>query len=546
MRTDIVKTYKDIHSWVGIVSGLCLFIAFYAGALTMFEQPIQRWASPPVDLPAPVALDETPDLVAATLAEHPETARAYRIHLTTGPEAPARVSWDVGGSREHGPDAVYGTSFNEAGELVTARIDASPVGQLIDVLHQQVGLPFDHEIAMPIMGGISLLYAIALVSGVIVIIPSLAKDMFNLRLGRNLKRMWLDVHNALGIFSLPFHIIMALTAVIFAFHDQIYDIQGRVLYEGDIAAQWAQDEHTRPAFDPQTPYMAPAALVARFAEQAPGLTVTTLEYRRTPDGHVMGRLMGHDARHGMRGPTYGLAEFDAYSGDITDADYLPGHQEGWVAVVTSFFALHFGNFGGPPVRWGYFLFGLAGAFLFYSGNLIWIESRRKRLTKRHGARAQSLSTRILGALTIGVALGSVAGMSLTIAAAKLLPGWVGGLRAAHTWIYYLTFLAAVGWAFWRGAGRGGADLLWLCAATTLLIPLVSLAGLASGGAGPWNWSGPLLLVDLVAVVGALAFASFAMITRSRALNGPADSVWSARGIADAETAGDVAGDGQTG
>ena len=42
IRTDIVKMYKDIHTWVGIVSGLCLFIAFYAGALTMFEGPIQR------------------------------------------------------------------------------------------------------------------------------------------------------------------------------------------------------------------------------------------------------------------------------------------------------------------------------------------------------------------------------------------------------------------------------------------------------------------------------------------------------------------------
>lgn len=36
MRTDIVKTYKDVHSWVGIIAGLALFIAFYAGAITMF------------------------------------------------------------------------------------------------------------------------------------------------------------------------------------------------------------------------------------------------------------------------------------------------------------------------------------------------------------------------------------------------------------------------------------------------------------------------------------------------------------------------------
>ena len=47
MPTDVVKMYKEVHGWVGILSGLCLFIAFYAGALTMFELPLQRWASPP-------------------------------------------------------------------------------------------------------------------------------------------------------------------------------------------------------------------------------------------------------------------------------------------------------------------------------------------------------------------------------------------------------------------------------------------------------------------------------------------------------------------
>src|SRR3546814_7457542 len=81
---------------------------------------------------------------------------------------------------------------------------------------------------MPIMGGIALLYAVAIVSGVICLLPSLVKDLFALRFGKNLKRMWLDLHNVLGLFSLPFHIIMALTSVVFAFHDQFYDEQDAV------------------------------------------------------------------------------------------------------------------------------------------------------------------------------------------------------------------------------------------------------------------------------------------------------------------------------
>jgi hypothetical protein len=42
MRTDVIKTYKDVHSWVVIIAGLAQFVAFYAGAITMFEGPLNR------------------------------------------------------------------------------------------------------------------------------------------------------------------------------------------------------------------------------------------------------------------------------------------------------------------------------------------------------------------------------------------------------------------------------------------------------------------------------------------------------------------------
>jgi uncharacterized iron-regulated membrane protein len=52
------------------------------------------------------------------------------------------------------------------------------------------------------------------------------------------------------------------------------------------------------------------------------------------------------------------------------------------------------------VQWLYFLLGLGGAFLFYSGNLLWIESRRKRRQVEQG-RAQLVMARA----TVGICLG---------------------------------------------------------------------------------------------------------------------------------------------
>ena len=230
----------------------------------------------------------------------------------------------------------------------------------------------------------------------------------------------------------------------------------------------------------------------------------------------------------MRAPTYGRAELDTRTGAITKADYMPGRQGPWFAAVTSFFTLHFGSFGGAPVRWSYFLLGLAGALLFYSGNLLWIESRRRK-ERKAGAVTQTRATRILASLTVGVPLGCVAGISLTIAAAKWLPADRADLAAWHSRIYYLVFAAAVGWALLRCAARSGSELLWAAAGATAAIPLTTI--LSPALAHGWSHPGASRLVDLVAILGAAGFATMARAARRRAVAGPRDSVWAAPAIA---------------
>lgn len=521
MRTDVVRTYKDIHSWVGIVSGIALFIAFYAGAITMFEEPLRRWASPPTSLPGPPALEATPQLLTAVLAKFPEAAAQYTVHVQTSPDQPARVSWPLGAPREHAATVRMGASLDEHGELVAEQLHPAQVAEVIDVLHQQVGLPFEHEVSMPIMGLIALLYTVALVSGIIALLPSLAKDVFALRLGHNLKRMWLDVHNALGLFSLPFHLVMALTAVVFAFHDQFYAAQEELIYQGQLDQQWAQGRANLPDQASDSPPLAPAALLERVTAQLPGLQVHEFAYRHLPNGAQVVNVVGSDTRHPMRAPTFGFATADPQSGTVLQTDYLPGHQQGWARLVSNFFALHFGSFGGLPMRWAYYVLGLAGAFVFYSGNLLWIEARRKRAARHGKLLPQTRASHVMATLSVGLCLGSISGISATLAAAHWLSAGMNGLYGWHQSVFYGVLLACCVWAWRRGAARGAVDLLWVAAATTLLIPLSSVLR-----AAPARWQPDMLPVDLTALLGALLYARIAWYTRQRVRNGGRDSVWS--------------------
>lgn len=236
IRNDVIKVYKDVHIWVGILSGLMLFIAFYAGAITMFEKPLERWATPPSSLAAPPPLAGAEVLLQAVLAEHPQAAKNYLIIIEPTVDAPARVIWrEPGKSRRQFTE--FGASFADDGSLQVEQLRKAPVAQLVDTLHQLVGLPFPDALARPIMGAVALLYAVALVSGLIIFLPTLAKDLLAMRIGHNIKRLWMDVHNALGVVSLPFHVVMALTCVVFAFHDEFYDVQGAVVYEQGVPWQ---------------------------------------------------------------------------------------------------------------------------------------------------------------------------------------------------------------------------------------------------------------------------------------------------------------------
>lgn len=524
IRNDIIKVYKDVHIWVGILSGLMLFVAFYAGAITMFEKPLQRWATPPSTLAPAPSLQDAPKLVAATIAAHPRAAEHYIVQVETTADAPARMLWRERGARRR-EFTEYASSFSADGSLQVERRPQAPVAQLVDTLHQKVGLPLPDTAAHMVMGSVALLYAVALLSGLIILLPTLTKDLFALRISKNIKRMWLDVHNALGLVSLPFHLVMALTSVVFAFHDQFYDAQDAVVYPQPI--QWGDEAH--PARPADARMLSPQQLLQRVHEQVPELKVDAFTFERE-DGQPHVHVQGLDVRHGTRARTFVSAGIDPYSGEVEMSE-LPGHQDGWDTAVNTFFMAHFGSFGGNPVRWMYLLLGLGGAVLFYTGNLLWVESRRKKQRSADPVR-QSLPARVLGCLTVGVSLGCVAGVSATIAATKWLPQHVQNVAAWHEGIYYAVFLAVVGWAFLRGSAQAACELLWLCAVLTLLIPLGGVAG-ALGIAGSWHHGGAGWAVDATALLAVPVFVLIARHSRRRALGGHTDSVWSAQGLASA-------------
>lgn len=545
LRADLVQLYRDVHSWVGIVAGIFLFVAFYAGAVTMFEEPLQSWASAPVALPPPVSLEQTPLLLEKALAAYPEARDDYTIAVTPDDAQRGRLTWDgSGGQVHHGPTQSMAAGLDGQGNLVVVPKTPSEAAHFVDVLHQQVGLPLPHTQAMVLMGAVALLYAVALVSGVIAYLPALMKTLFAVRLGQSVRKRWLDVHNLLGLFSLPFHLVMAISSVVFAFHGQIFAVE-HMLFPGSSTGQHggqhggmhggghgggghagghggasgvgapsvtgAASASSIPVSLPapvpvSVPVLAPTEILAIMAQRAPGFVPEVLNYMQLGHGKDVVRVFGHDVRYPTRGPTGGFVVLNSHTGAVQSGEYMPGHQPAKFAIVTTFFALHFGSFGGTSVRWGYVVLGLAGAFLFYTGNQLWIVSRRRR-ERESGLVVETRGTKLLAALTSGCTTGCVAGISAVFCAVPLLP--YGGTYGAVSAVYYSMFCVFVVAAFCLPGQRGIRLLLAAAGGVTACVPLM----LCLHGAHLLRTPEGLGVALMAALLSVFLFASAAKHTR---------------------------------
>jgi uncharacterized iron-regulated membrane protein len=204
------------------------------------------------------------------------------------------------------------------------------------------------------------------------------------------------------------------------------------------------------------------------------------------------------------------------SGVVAGSQYA-GSRDANHAIGSTIYGLHFGTYGGLALRWAYFALGLCGAAMVFTGNLIWIEARRKR----HVA-MQPRAARNIARLTVGVCIGTCVGLAVAFVGARCLPG-IGANR-----VFGIAFALSLVHCAWRAPIFAARDLLMAAAVASASIVVAD----AVLGAGDWLHAvaqndGAPRGVDLVAAAAALLFTYGALIVHRRAKRGATTGVWAA-------------------
>jgi len=489
VKPAILQRFAHLHAWVGLVAGFALFVAFYAGAITVFHQPLQQWADPHPS--GATTLDDAQRLLDTVLARHDEARQHVGMTFPGYELAQPTAYWQAGdGSwRFATPGAVDGSTRHPGASLP----------ELVNSLHYTLGIPVA---GTWLMGLVSLLYGVALVSGVVIHLPRLAKGLFALRPGQPRKRFWQDAHNVVGVLGLPFHAMVAVTGAMLCLLFGAMLALNPLVYDGKLMAASVAAMDTAPTVD-QAGVPAPMASLAQWrsraiaAARAHGLDAfepSYLKLANAGDAHAVVEITGRSPR----ALGSGAVALDASSGAVL-AVQLPGARDANHATLAAAYALHFGDYGNRAIPWLYLLLGLTGAFVFYSGNLLWVASRRRGQREDRAAQAMARAT-------VGVCLGVCVAISAAAVAAQCLP-WLG-LDAARgeRWACFLTWALCALWASWRAPARATRELLWLAAIVTALAPMARSLAV---GDWPWHDAPAPLAINLGALALAAGFAALA-------------------------------------
>ena len=476
VASHLLKTHLPLHTWCGVVSALFLIVCFLAGALTLFLDDLNRWAAPPPPsvMPAPDARQQAQLL--DYMATHPEITTTFTLHLRTTADAPAPLSWERDGEQ-------FWATRDANGQWRRFSAPLPALGEVLDDLHRTAGIP--GAVGGYTMGVVAVLYALALISGTVLLLPRFKRQLFALRPEGGRRRAWLDLHNLLGLTALPFHLVIAITTAVFVFYAPLEQAMRALspAADTDVAEAAGQGE-----------LLPPATLLARAQAFAPALQAERMVFDALDDrAEALVVVLGGTATGGRR--LY--VALNPYGGALR---YRNSGGSFYHAASDAFAALHFGNYGGYPLRWLYFVLALAGAVLFYTGNLLWLGKR---------ARGERRDVQLLAALTVGTSCGAICGMATMLLTARfqpLLP--LAAETLAHA-SYYLPFLAANAYALRRGAGATAA---LLCVSIALLCAIPATTGLAAVG---WLPFVPRLLlpVDATALLLALTLYPFARKAR---------------------------------
>ena len=239
--------------------------------------------------------------------------------------------------------------------------------QLLLHLHTDLFAELPGELGLALMG---LLFVAAIISGVVLYGPFMQKlDFGMVRADRSPRLKWLDLHNLLGIVTLAWAFVVGVTGVINELSTPLFGLWRMTEVQAMLAPY--QDK-------PLPGQLSPAQAAYDTVQKAlPDMTIMSLVSPGNPFGSPHHYLLWTKGNTPLTSRLFTPVLVDAQTGQLTVIARLPWYLK----VLEVSRPLHFGDYGGMPLKILWALLDLITIVVLGSGLYLWF-ARRKTMEAR--------------------------------------------------------------------------------------------------------------------------------------------------------------------
>jgi len=478
-----------LHTWTGIVLGALLYVIFFTGTLSYFQDEISLWMKPELHASvAPASTELSAQVALASMARIAPDASTWTLSLPTERRTTVGASWRPPGQENAGRAGLKRAELDAAtGEQITPR-ETRGGGFLYRFHFELHSMP--RAVARWIVGIATMFMFVAIISGVITH-KKIFADLFTFR-PRKGQRSWLDAHNATAVLALPFHIVITFSGLLL-FMATLMPWAIESAYQGDRQAYNAerrgggvQAEQRAPrgprggrdgaSAQPVDLAAAIGPMLAQARQEWPGRSVGTITVNRPGKPNATVELREHGSESMVSRGASKRLRFDAASGKLQDSPPAPQPSTA-SAIFNVMVVAHLGDFAGPAVRWLLFLSGVMGTAMVGTGMVLWVVKRQPERRKLgHTPWGHHLVEKTNIAVIAGLAL-ATAGYFWSN---RLLPVEMAGRTGWEINAFFIVWLASLLHAIVRPARAAWIEQ---CIAASLLFALLPLLNPLTGGHG---------------------------------------------------------------
>lgn len=377
MKNATLRGWYQVHKWTSLICTLFLLLLCLTGLPLIFHHEIDHLLGHAVEPPPLSAGMEQQADVDAIVADAAARGEGDAVQfLSRDAEEPELLFVRLGETVDAAEASAFYTYDARTGDFLSAYPVNEGVMNVLFRLHYDLfaGLP-----GTLFLGFMGLLFVLALISGAVIYAPYMRKLPFaTVRRRQSPRLKWLDLHNLLGIATLVWVLVVGATGVINTLAVPIFG-----QWQSTELAEMTAGRGSGPAPPVSELPVQQALAAARAAEPDRQLSFMAFPGNGfAGESHFVAFMQGNTA---WSSRLVKPVLIDARTARVVDSRPLPAY----VSAVLISQPLHFGDYGGLPLKLLWAVLDVIAIVVLGSGVYLWLKRRNTGFeTWRAGRAAQ--------------------------------------------------------------------------------------------------------------------------------------------------------------